>query len=42
MDNRRIRWAAEDIVRNRPPLSRWHPDFQDAFAAYMAADKPKE
>ncbi|WP_144428471.1 SDR family NAD(P)-dependent oxidoreductase [Azospirillum thiophilum] len=42
MDNRRIRWAAEDIVRNRPPLSRWHPDFQDAFGAYMAADNPQE
>ncbi len=35
MDNRRIRWAAEDITENRPALSRWHPDFKDAFAAYM-------
>jgi short-subunit dehydrogenase len=37
MDERRIRWAAEDIVQNRPPLSRWHPDYKDAFAAYMAS-----
>lgn len=37
IDNRRILWAAEDIVRNRPPLSRWHPDYQDAFAAFLSA-----
>jgi NAD(P)-dependent dehydrogenase (short-subunit alcohol dehydrogenase family) len=35
VDDRRIRWAAEDIVRNRPPLSRWHPDYQEAFAEYL-------
>jgi hypothetical protein len=29
-------WAMGDIIENRPPLSRWHPDYQDAFAAYMA------
>ncbi|MEN3952598.1 SDR family NAD(P)-dependent oxidoreductase [Iodidimonas sp. SYSU 1G8] len=34
LDNKRIRWAADDIVRNRPPLSRWHPDYKDAFAAF--------
>lgn len=27
MDHKRILWAAHDIVDNRPPLSRWHPDF---------------
>ncbi len=26
MDNRRIAWAAGDIIEDRPPLSRWHPD----------------
>jgi NAD(P)-dependent dehydrogenase (short-subunit alcohol dehydrogenase family) len=36
IDNRRIQWAAEDIIRNRPPLSRWHPDYKDAFAAFLA------
>ncbi len=35
-DERRIRWAADDIVLNRPALSRWHPDFAAEFAAYMA------
>jgi NAD(P)-dependent dehydrogenase (short-subunit alcohol dehydrogenase family) len=35
IDNRRILWAAEDIVRNRPALSRWHPDYQAQFAAFV-------
>jgi hypothetical protein len=34
LDERRILWAAGDIVDNRPPLSRWHPDFGEAFAAF--------
>jgi NAD(P)-dependent dehydrogenase (short-subunit alcohol dehydrogenase family) len=34
LDERRILWAAGDIVENRPPLSRWHPDFAAAFAAF--------
>ena len=33
IDNARIAWAAQDITQNRPPLSRWHPDWKDAFAA---------
>lgn len=33
-DRRRIAWAAEDIIENRPALSRWHPDYAEAFAAY--------
>ena len=36
MDNARIAWAARDIVENRPPLSRWHADWKDTFAEYMA------
>jgi NAD(P)-dependent dehydrogenase (short-subunit alcohol dehydrogenase family) len=34
-DNRRILWAAQDIVQNRPALSRWHPDYAEAFTAYI-------
>ena len=26
-DNKRILWAAGDLTENRPPLSRWHPDY---------------
>ncbi|TCG07455.1 short-chain dehydrogenase [Paraburkholderia steynii] len=35
LDERRILWAARDIVENRPALSRWHPDYEQAFAAYI-------
>ncbi len=30
MDRRRILWGAGDVAENRPPLSRWHPDFAEA------------
>jgi NAD(P)-dependent dehydrogenase (short-subunit alcohol dehydrogenase family) len=35
-DEKRIQWAAEDIVHNRPALSRWHPEHEAAFRAFMA------
>jgi NAD(P)-dependent dehydrogenase (short-subunit alcohol dehydrogenase family) len=35
MDEKRILWAAGDIVDNRPALSRWHPDYADAFKRFM-------
>ena len=35
-DRRRILWAAGDIADNRPPLSRWHADYGDAFADFKA------
>lgn len=35
LDERRILWAAGDIVENRPALSRWHPDYADAFAKFV-------
>jgi NAD(P)-dependent dehydrogenase (short-subunit alcohol dehydrogenase family) len=35
LDERRILWAAGDIVENRPALSRWHPDYAEAFAAFL-------
>lgn len=34
-DNKRMAWAMGDLIENRPPLSRWHPDYADAFAAHM-------
>ena len=39
-DERRILWAAEDIIRNRPALSRWHKDYEAAFAVFMS--RPEE
>lgn len=35
LDEKRMLWATGDIVENRPPLSRWHPDYADAFAKYV-------
>ena len=35
LDERRILWAAGDIVENRPPLSRWHPAHTDAAKRFM-------
>lgn len=34
LDERRILWAAGDLVENRPPLSRWHPDYAPAFTQF--------
>ncbi|MEQ1951715.1 SDR family NAD(P)-dependent oxidoreductase [Mesorhizobium yinganensis] len=39
LDEKRIRWAAGDIVENRPPLSRWHPDYAEAFAAFLRGER---
>jgi NAD(P)-dependent dehydrogenase (short-subunit alcohol dehydrogenase family) len=37
IDNKRILWAAEDIIKNRPALSRWHPDYSAAFDEFLHA-----
>jgi hypothetical protein len=39
-DELRILWAAGDLVENRPALSRWHPDYKNAFEAFMKAPRP--
>lgn len=33
MDAGRMRWAVEDMIEDRPALSRWHPDFADLYKA---------
>jgi len=40
LDNRRILWSAEDIIRSRPALSRWHPAFEEEFAEFLTLDDP--
>lgn len=35
LDEKRILWAANDIIQNRPPLSRWHPDFESRFVNFL-------
>ncbi|ODS58348.1 MAG: short-chain dehydrogenase [Agrobacterium sp. SCN 61-19] len=39
LDEKRIAWAAGDIIENRPPLSRWHPKYADAFKTYLSVPK---
>jgi NAD(P)-dependent dehydrogenase (short-subunit alcohol dehydrogenase family) len=36
VDNARMTWAMQDLTQNRPPLSRWHPDYEHAFAEFLA------
>jgi NAD(P)-dependent dehydrogenase (short-subunit alcohol dehydrogenase family) len=37
LDEKRMAWAIGDIIENRPPLSRWHPDYSAAFNAFRDA-----
>ena len=37
-DNLRMTWAMADYVEKRPPLSRWHAEYKEPFAAYLAAN----
>jgi len=41
VDERRIAWSVGDIIANRPALSRWHPDWKDPFAAFLAKPEAK-
>jgi hypothetical protein len=38
LDERRMQWMADDIIQNRPALSRWHPDYAASFAAFIKGD----
>ncbi|MET3600633.1 SDR family oxidoreductase [Martelella mangrovi] len=40
-DEKRMIWAMGDIVENRPPLSRWHPDYYHAFLDFLSGT-PKD
>jgi hypothetical protein len=37
-DRKRMLWAAQDLIENRPALSRWHPDWKEAFERFMAGE----
>jgi NAD(P)-dependent dehydrogenase (short-subunit alcohol dehydrogenase family) len=39
MDEKRISWAAGDIINNRPPLSRWHPEYKALFDAFIEGSR---
>lgn len=36
IDRKRLYWNALDIILGRPALSRWHPDYKQKFADFMA------
>jgi NAD(P)-dependent dehydrogenase (short-subunit alcohol dehydrogenase family) len=38
-DNLRMQWTIGDITENRPPLSRWHPDYKDKFIEFVQTSK---
>lgn len=38
LDKARIRWGAEDLIENRPALSRWDPAWKDRFEAFIARE----
>jgi len=38
LDERRVQWMADDIIKNRPALSRWHPDYAERFAAFIKSE----
>ena len=35
LDEKRMAWAMGDIIENRPALSRWHPDWTEAFERHL-------
>jgi NAD(P)-dependent dehydrogenase (short-subunit alcohol dehydrogenase family) len=39
VDNLRMTWTMQDITEDRPPLSRWHPEYKDKFTEFVAANK---
>ena len=38
-DNIRMTWTMQDITQDRPPLSRWHPEYKDKFTEYLKENK---
>jgi NAD(P)-dependent dehydrogenase (short-subunit alcohol dehydrogenase family) len=37
VDEKRMQWMADDIIRNRPALSRWHPDYAADFSKFVGS-----
>lgn len=35
IDERRMQWSMDDLILNRPALSRWHKDWRSKFAEYI-------
>ena len=37
LDERRIQWNTDDLIMNRPALSRWHPEYESAYQEYVSS-----
>ena len=40
-DDIRMTWTMNDIVENRPPLSRWHPEYKEKYIKHVEEQKAK-
>lgn len=40
LDEKRIAWSVGDIIENRPALSRWHPDYEEAYETFLKNANP--
>jgi NAD(P)-dependent dehydrogenase (short-subunit alcohol dehydrogenase family) len=36
LDEKRIQWNTDDLIRNRSALSRWDPKYKDAYEAFVS------
>jgi len=41
-DNIRMTWTMQDITQDRPPLSRWHPEWKDKFTEHLGNTRGQE
>ncbi len=35
LDEKRVQWNTDDLIRNRPALSRWDPEYKAAYDAFI-------
>jgi hypothetical protein len=35
LDEKRIQWNTDDILKNRSALSRWDPEYEEDFTAFV-------
>lgn len=41
LDEKRMAWLVGDIIENRPALSRWHPDYEEAYSNFLKNPKQR-
>ena len=38
LDEKRMQWNTDDLIQNRSALSRWDPEFNAAYEAFVAGE----